>query len=475
VRDTLAFAFMKRFFTFLILIVLACGVFAGQQITLEEAVELALRQNRDLRALQFSLEASGLAVVDAKNEFKWTVYPDGRAGYSDAGASSQIGIGAKRKNTWGSQLEAGASLIDYDEDVENNHNASVRVGIQQPLLKKRGRLVNEDAIRTAESGVLSARRRLELRRADLVVQVVELHQGLARLQNQIVSDEQSLKRYDRLYRLTRAREAQGRATRVDTLRTEFQRGRAELVLNATREQLESAQKDLADVLAMSPDTEYEAVPAPLMQIDVTDRAVAEGVALSNRLDFADALQALRDARRGILVARANIQPTLDLVTRYARLGTGVTYDDASRLDEEMWFVGLAGDTDLHRRSERLALGRAQIDASSAENQIQLLENSIRRQVQQALISYGRALEQADFAARNCELARDRARLARRLFDIGRSDNFTVTDAEAELFQAETEMLRAKTDSNVTAYRVLRALGTLIEAPEDLKPRLFDAS
>jgi outer membrane protein len=465
---------MMRIITFVVLTVAASAPCSGQEITVEQAVALALRQNRELRALQFSFESSGLALEDAANEFRWAIVPEGSAGYAENGAASQIGLGVRRKSVWGTQIETGARMVDRDDATEEDIDSSVRVAIQQPLLKMRGRLSNEEGIRRAESGVMSARRRMDLQRADLVVRVVELHQDLARLQNQMVSDEQSLKRHDQLYRLTRAREAQGRVTRVDLLRTEFQRGRAESALTATRQQLEFARRDLADTLGMPPDTGYIALPATALRLDVTDPAIAEHVALSNRLDFADALQSLRDARRGVRIARQNLRPTLDLVTRYERLGTGSGYGDAYRLDDELWFVGVSGDTDLYRRSERLALGQARLDAAGAENQIELLANSIRRQVQQALIAYRQAVEQADFAARNYQLARDRARLARRLFDIGRGDNFTVTDAEAELFQAESDMLRTRTESTVAAYRVLQTLGTLIEAPEELKPSRYDA-
>lgn len=448
---------------------------AAQELTVEEAIDIALRQNRDLLTLRLNLEAGGLNLQGANNEFKWTIFPDGSAGVSQDGTEAQAGLGARKKFTWGTQFETGARLNDRGDDIIDRRAGSVRVEIQQPLLKNSGRFVNMEAIRRAQSEIMSARRRLELQRADLVVRVVEFHQELVRLQNQIVSDDQSLKRSDQLYRLTRAREAQGRATRVDTLRTEFQRGRAELSLSATRERLQSVRKDLADLLAQPPDSELMAVPGPLMELNVIDHATAETIALSNRLDFADALQSLRDAQRGVRVARKNLEPRLDLVSRYERIGEGPSYSDAYHLDEDLWFVGLAADTDLYRRSEHLDYGQSQLDAAGAENQIATLESAIRRQVQQALLAYERAVQQVDFAARNYDLAKTRARLSRRLFEIGRSDNFTVTDAETELLQAESEMLRTKSDTNVAAYRVLRMLGTLIEAPDDLKPRWSERS
>ena len=53
--------------------------------------------------------------------------------------------------------------------------------------------------------------------------------------------------------------------------------------------------------------------------------------------------------------------------------------------------------------------------------------------------------------------------------MDRGDNFTVSDAEDQLQLAEATVLAARADASIAAYRVLRALGTLLEAPSDLKP------
>ena len=161
-------------------------------------------------------------------------------------------------------------------------------------------------------------------------------------------------------------------------------------------------------------------------------------------------------------------PDLSLVARYEKIGTGPDFSDTADWEEEVWFVGLSGDTDLLRRSERIALGQAVLDEKTAGKRVEILESSLRRQIQQAILSYERARKQVSFAERNYRLARDRANLAQRLFEMGRSDNFTVTDAETEWLEAETQKLSSKAESSIAAYKLLRILGTLIESPEDLK-------
>jgi outer membrane protein TolC len=57
-----------------------------------------------------------------------------------------------------------------------------------------------------------------------------------------------------------------------------------------------------------------------------------------------------------------------------------------------------------------------------------------------------------------------------MFLIGRADNFTVADAENALIEAENDILAARAGLSISTYRLLRALGTLLEAPDDLKPK-----
>ena len=73
-------------------------------------------------------------------------------------------------------------------------------------------------------------------------------------------------------------------------------------------------------------------------------------------------------------------------------------------------------------------------------------------------------------AEQLQLAGDRARLARRLFELGRGDNFTATDAEAELLRAQSRQLENESEVTVAAFRLKRVTGTLVESPDALKPR-----
>lgn len=442
---------------------------AGQEIDLESAIDFALRQNRSLKLAVMNVEGRELSLENAQTAFAVELRPEGEAARTDTGDRLQYGLAASRKTTLGTSVEVqGGVARQREEGAADYHRGSARVQLTQPLLKQFGTLVNREPVTAAESRVVAARRELELRKTDIVVQVVEAYEDLFLLQRQEAFDRLTLARLDKLVRLTRARERQGRSSRVDLLRVELRFGEAQSRLNRLRERLSSARAEFADLLGFEPEMEFEVITADIPSIEIPPESAAVAIALENRLDYAQVLQDCRDAARGVRIARRNMLPDLNLITRYERYGDGETFSDGTAMDKDNWFVGLSVGSDLFRRSERVAKEQAVLNEMNALETAAILERALRRQVRQVSAAYQRARADLPLAERNYRLAESRAALARRLFEIGKGDNFSVTDAEDGLLDAQNRMLAAQSDAVTALYRLFRALGTLLAYPDDLK-------
>jgi outer membrane protein TolC len=443
---------------------------AQETLGLEKAINSALRQNRRLRVAELALSSAEVAADEARGAFAPVVTPKGDVRSYSEGDVATYGFGAALKTTWGTEWsgETEWSRQDFGGSADTRRGA-VRVEVSQPMLRRLGPLVNREPVVQAESRVAAARRELEMEKTDLVVEVAGLFEETLLLQQQVRYEEQAQARLRNLVRLTEARLKQGRATRVDLLRVEQQAGESVVRLSQSHERLAAVRADLADAMGMPPDSRFVVEPAAPPDLKIPPADAAARIALSNRLDFAQAEQDLADARRGVRIARRNRLPDLSLLSRAERFGTGGSYSDAGALDEDAWFVGLAAETDFPRREERLAERQAGISASVAEENLEMLKSGIQRQVMQATLAYERARSDVQSAERNFRVAERRATLARRLYEIGRGDNFGVSDAEDALLQARNQMLGTQSQVSVAAYRLLRALGTLLEYPEELKP------
>lgn len=443
---------------------------APRELTLQAAIEAALEGNRDIQLTILSLESSHLALADARAKFQFTVRPELAADTRNDQSTRSAGLTVNRATPWGSSLAGGGArsqqLTDGAPDVQRG---ALRVSLEQPLLRRFGPLVNREPLTQAERQAITGRREVELKKTDVVVRVVETYEDLLSLQSQVEYERQTVERLERFFRLSAARERQGRGTRVDTLRAELKLGDARLSFSATDERLRSTRADFAELLGLPAGTAVTVLPGPRFEVADFEPAAGVAAAFSNRLDLAQIQQDLADAQRGVRIARRNLLPDLTAITRYERSGQGPDASDAGQLDTETWFVGISGSSDLPLRSERAALGQARISAESAALRAESVRAAIARQVEQAILAYRRAQAELPLADRNYQLARDRARLARRLFEMNKGDSFSVSDAEDARQQAERQQLAAQGASSVAACRLLRVLGTLIEYPPDLKP------
>jgi outer membrane protein TolC len=395
--------------------------------------------------------------------------PDSSLGMSDGRDVWQYGIEAWRNFLPGTRFKLNGNVRRYIDDEDDLNRVTIRCEVRQPLFRNFGSLIHGEGIRQAQSRLRKVRRLYEQQKVDLVVEVVRTYEEIIRLQRQIISDEQFFDRTEKLFRLTQARERQGHTTRVDTLRVELQRGQALERLENNRERLYSTQRNLAELLGVPPEHSFSLEPPPKLEMDLPELDEAVGIALSNRLDYAQLLDDCRDSSRAVRIAERSLYPELEWVTSYERYGESEDLSDAWGLEDDSWFVGISGDTDFNRLEERTALGTARLDRRSVEESIRIKEWTIAREVQQGMAAYRRAQADVKIATRNYRLAESRAKLARRMFEIGRGDNFSATDAEQAYIQAENRMLTAREEAALSGYRMLRLLGTLIETPAHLKP------
>jgi outer membrane protein TolC len=462
----------KRFYLFIAIVCSASvACFAQQPLTLTAAIDTALVQNRDLAKMALSLQSELLSRDSAAADFAVTIRPSGSANRNDERLSYHYGVDAIRKFAWGTDLTLGGKAQDYGlDDSTVSKRDDVHVEVSQPLFRYAGPLVNRNNLLHAESQVAAARRNVELKKTDLVLQVVQTYVEILRLGRQLDAERRFLKRSQGLLKLTRAREAQGRVSHVDTLRVALQRGQAESRVEIVREQLISAQLDFAELLGSESGATYALEEMPDLVISPPSLETSTHIALSNRLDYAQVMQDCQDAERGVRVSRRYLLPDVRLVTRYEQYGEGSTASDASDLSENTWFVGMQAATDLPLRKEKISYKQSVVSEQSAREDVDRTQFFIKKQVQQQLLAFERAKSEVTIAEKNLTVADSRVKLAQRLFELGRSDNFSVTDAEDSYRKAENDFLAAKAEASVVSYRLLKILGTLIEYPEDLKPK-----
>jgi outer membrane protein TolC len=444
---------------------------APVELDLTAAIEAAVSNNLKLARDALSIAQAEISVRKTATDFSIKVRPDGSASVSSDNNRWQGGLALDKKLASGAEVSLSGqvreSIPQSDED-ENTWRTSVRVDISQPLFGNFGPLIHLEPLRSANDQLTREQRSWELQKTELVLDVITTFETIISLERQVLSDETFFQRTDRLYRLTLARERQGRATRVDTLRVELQRGQALARLENNRERIYSLQQELAELTGFPQDTLFDLEPAPLPDIPVPEPEAAILTALSNRLDYAQVLHDYSQSLRRTQIARRKVLPDINLLIGAEQYGEDNTFADSAELDSSQWMVGLSGASDILRREQRLNLQSAQLDQESLAELIRIKSITITREVLQAISSYRRRRTEVEIEQRNYALADNRVRLARRMYEAGRVDNFSVTDAEDAYIKAEVKLLTARANHVIAGYVLLKQLGTLIDYPAPLK-------
>lgn len=435
-------------------------------LTLVDAINHGLVHNRSILIAGLSAEEAGVAVTEQAATFALRWSPEGGLSVNqDDQTSSFYGLRASRRFEWGGE----ASISGGFEKRDDGDGAYARFDIRQPLFRDAGLLVNREGITRARESALDARRSLYLRKMELMIDIVRGYEAVLRYERQVETDRLALRRLDDLLTLTRIREETGDATRLDTLRVDQQRGEAEVNLEGSVELLAFERDDFFNVIGWTGAVDVAFAEPPLLDIEAPRLPEALATAFSNRLDYARALDQLTAAERQILIARKGLQPDLDIVANYRMTG-GQEDRSATDLAEESWFAGLAVDPDLNRYEQRASLLRTVSRRDQAVISLADLDYAIERDIKQQTRAYHRARTAYRIARRNTELAWKRLTLAESMFRMGQGDNFSVTDAESAHAAAIASELAARAEASLSAYRLMLALGTLLDVPDELKPQ-----
>ena len=460
-----------KFYFMVSLFICSCTVVwcDTNELDLSTAISIALSKNKKLTSALLAIKSELINVEDAKLPFEFRIQPgisvstDGDK--NDAGAEFSV----SRKLVWGTEVKLSAGGgYERGDDYTNLYRGTLKVEFSQPLLRSAGKEVNLESLIRAENRVREAQRLLEMQKMDVIVAVVESYMNLLQFKQEMISAEKALERMKKLFQLTGAKERMGTATRTDTLRAELQLRQTDSSFRELKERYDAKMRDFNELLGVELTNVFNLAPVPVFEGQLPEYDMAVNIALSNRLDYAQQLQELEDAVRGVSISKNSLLPDLDVFFKYEYSGEG---PDGYRLKsyDSIWFAGLRMQTELGRSAQKIEFKRAVNEKEIASNRVEILKISIMKQVAQQLSECRRTIEQVVLARQNLEVASVRLALARKMFEIGRGDLFTVTDAESAFLDAERKFFIEQSGVIVAYYRLRRILGTLLEVPASLKP------
>ncbi|MDH3582766.1 MAG: TolC family protein [Phycisphaerae bacterium] len=433
------------------------------RLTLQEAIDLALADNRGLATSRDSRESSRLSLVTAESAFELKVFPSGNAGASgtdldDGTERFSGGVELRKRFTTGTSVGVRPEVSIFD----NTFTTEVNLNVIQPLLRGSDREFNLSGVHSAEFGVRSSDRSLYLAQVNLIVRTVSAMYEVARQQELIRLNHESVDRLRGFAEAARAKEAAGLASPIETYRATIQLKSAEDGLIAAEESYQDALDSLRIILALSQDAPVT-VNAPLtfdlLKIDETE---AIDIALRHRVELEQAADNIAQAQRRSRIARHTTLPDLDLSLNTTQFGTNSNFADSTRLDETRWNLSVTTSTDLARTAERAAYAQSLLTVKTATRNMSLRRDEVVREVKRELRNLQRSEKQVRLQEEQIRSAEGQLELARVKFRRGLADNFDLIEAETQLRRAQTGLVSSVINYIVGTYRLRAGLGKLVE-------------
>jgi len=423
---------------------------APQEITLPQAIEVALKNNPTLQAADSYAESVRHAVAGAKAGYLPRL--DFSEGFMRSNNPVFVFSSLLTQRRFAAQ-DFGLGSLNFPLPLDNFRT---EFAASAPLFDA-GQTSRR--VRDARLDSQGAQHGVERTRQEVIYNVINAYLNQLLAQESVKVAETSVKSTEEDLARAQARQAQGQALLSDVLSADVQLAQAHEELIRARNDAAVAQAAL-DVAMGLPEDAPEQAKGPLSDIAFETGTLAERQqrALALRPDYQQLLIGRQKAATATEGARAQFLPTVSLFSSWEQ-----DNETFAARGGNNWAAGATLNFNLFdggARRAQLAESHArerQADALRAE-----MAAGIRLQVRQAYLSLTAARQRVDVSRDSASRAQESLNILRNRYETGLA---TITD----VLNAETAHARAERDSLSAVYDDRIAYATLELATGELSP------
>lgn len=401
-------------------------VASARQVTLEEAIEVALRNNPSLEGARANVEVAESNRLNAFGNFLPDVNVGSDFSTSNAGRLDPTGQ-AIVQTSYTAQLRANYNIFDGLRRFSDIRAARRNVEAQEATYREREFQTVLD-VKTAYYNAVANRE---------LVRVEE--DRVRRQQDQLQFVRQQL--------------AHGLATRSDSLRSRVDLNNARLAVLNAENAARASTFALAEAMGVNqpvgpdPEATLEVEPVPYERSEVLRRAMANGPSVVAARAAAEAA----DAEVGS--ARSTYWPNLNFS------GGFFWRNDEFPPRNRTWSLSVTASYPLFNGLQRETdLSRARAQAEIADTRARIAELAVRSDVDDALGQVETALAGVELARQNVELSGEDLRVSRERYRLGVATILDLQSAQITLRQAEVDLIRRRFDYQIGVARLEALLG-----------------
>lgn len=442
-------------------------------LTLEQAVFLALQNNRDLHVQQLAPVIAGtfeqmeLGVFDPElfADFTWAREMDDNT-TQDRTIEARAGV--TRKFSPGTTLTAD---LAYDKDSSkksgSRHNTRAELSVTQALLRGRGAAVNLAAVRQREVATLASVYELKGFTEALVARTETAYWLHVLALKEIEIFQRSLEVAAQQRDEVEQQIAVGLIPENEAAAALAEEAIREQALINARSLLAERRLTLLQIInAARPDTGIQTVSRPAIHPDpMEDSRARVALALDSRPDLKEAEFQLSRDELEVMVTENGVLPQLDFFINLGINGYGNSPGESVEdISPDAYDIG-AGITisrTLGNREARALHKAAAVTRDQARIALENLRHTIRFQVRLALNEAERTRQQI-FASRKTREYEEKTVISEQeRFKVGAGTSLLVARAQRDLLASQIAEVRAVITYRIALVNLFLAEGSLLE-------------
>jgi outer membrane protein TolC len=419
------------------------------QLTLEQAINLALKQNHSVRLRSLSIEQMQSKKDEARSNYLPQIKASGSILHITELAGVEIPAGAFGNYPSTGLVPAKSLFIDQGSDTGYTGG----VGLEQPITQL---FRIHQANVAAKQDVLVAKTQLDQTQDAIALQVRQLYYNILINDQKLKASQDQLAAAQIKDEESRSDVARGNALEVFALQSKASILQAQQERLTLRLQGKDLRRQLADVLGLPVETAIDLdTKAAAVALDIPSRADAIRIALEQNQDLKAARQTLVKAQAGLTAAKDAYIPDVTALSRYS-YQSGVPL-----LVHNFGSFGFSLSYDLFDGGRREAkIREAQSEVHSAEVTVDKLQSEIEVQVQGIYDRVDELRQMIDVAGQVLEVRTEAARLADRQFEQTAALSSARSQSHADVASATASLLETNCGLSLAEADLKRAMGQM---------------
>ena len=442
---------MKRILAFVLVFSFTLPVFAQKQLTIQEAISIALKRNSSLIKLKNNYESSKSQVLNAYGQLIPNLAVQG--GWSWYRVND---IGGIQRDFFGQDVQVPPSQTD---------TRSYDVGLGGSFTLFNG-LSNYETINQAKNNVKASEYNLSKQKQNIVYETTDFFYLALNAAELLKVRDENVQYYKKFLETVQERNKLGAVAVADVYSAQVQLGNAELQSIQAQNDNETIKNNLLNFLALNVMDEYtfvdpfgtdKAVDTDKYMKDFQDIQTMVSAALDSRFDYKSQEATLDAARNGINSAKGGIYQSLTGLYQYYTYAA----DFNSLFNRKTFNVGLTLNVPIFSNfNVENQIQMAEVSYNNAREDLSVLERQVKIDVKQGFNDLVAAKKTLDVAVNNAIYAEETRKINQERYNLGSATILDVLQAGRDFTDAQRNKINAIYDFYRQHDKLTNSLGRL---------------